>query len=217
MQIEYVTPKEAGPGVGTSTRYMRILACFGVALLGAATLGVGAAQAQAGPVSSPGTAPSTVQDAPAPELPVSLDHIRERLKQAPEKSLLRDVDLPADFRVEIQEQRKIDEMLSKLDFRSGPAPPGGLYGFEQQRRLFSPTSRPLMQPYAAFSGGQLITLAIEGLLQRYLGGRLIDEIRESARERAEEAARRVVRRDVAAYCASRPDRYQMVLCNPDAR
>lgn len=215
MQIEYVTPKAAGPGSRNVITYMRILACFGVALMGAATLGTPAAQAQDPQVSSPGTAPSPVQDAPAPDV-VSLDHIRERLKQAP-GSLLRDVDLPADFRVEIQEQRKIDDMLAKLDFRSGPAPPGGLYGFEQQRRLFSPTSRPLMQPYAAFSGGQLITLALEGLLQRYLGGRLIDEIKESARERAEEAARRVVRRDVAAYCANRPDRYQMVLCNPDAR
>src|SRR5262245_34896085 len=50
------------------------------------------------------------------DLPVSLDHIREALKKAPDQLLLRLPELPADFRVVILEQQRINEIMSKLDF-----------------------------------------------------------------------------------------------------
>jgi hypothetical protein len=178
-----------------------------------------AAVLAAGPVIAQDVRPSqksptspTHQDSPAGDLPVSLDHIREALKRAPDQSLLRDVDIPADFSIQIHEQLRINEMLSKVDFKSGPIPPGGLYGFEQQRRLFNPTDYPLMQPYAAFSGGELITIAIENLVAHYLGGRLINAVTSAERARAERAARDEVDQAIAAYCAARPDRAEIKLC-----
>jgi hypothetical protein len=102
--------------------------------------------------------------------------------------------------------------MKKLDFKSGPAPAGGLYGFEQQRRLFSPTDYPLMQPYAAFNGGELITIALENLIARYLGGPALNALTQAARTRAEQAAREEVNREIAAYCAARPDRADIQLC-----
>jgi len=148
-------------------------------------------------------------------LPVSLDRIREALKKT-DGPLLRTTELPADFRIEIVEQRKIDELLKKLDFKGGPAPAGGLYGFEQQQRLFNPTDRPLQQPYAAFSGGELITIALENLIAKYLGGRAISAVSAAERSHAEHAAREEVDREIAAYCAARPDRADIQLCTtPD--
>ena len=94
--------------------------------------------------------------------------------------------------------------MSTLDFKTGPAPPGGLYGYEQQKRLWNSVDHPLMQPYAAFSGGELITLAIENLAGKYLGGRLLSAVSAAQRARAEEAARAEVSRTIAEYCAAQP-------------
>ena len=173
--------------------------------------------AQDVPSSSPAGGASAEKDDGNADLPVSLDHIREGLKKAPEHSLLRNVNLPADFRMEIIEQQRINDMLSKIDFKSGPAPPGGLYGFEQQQRLFRPTDRPLMQPYAAFNGGELITIALENLIIKYLGGRALDAVTSAERSRAERAAREEVDQTIAAYCASRPDRANLELCTNATR
>jgi hypothetical protein len=161
------------------------------------------------------TAPSPAQAADAsPSGVVSLDRIRQGLKKQVRDSLLLRPEIPADFRVQILEQQKIDDMLSKLDFTSGqgPAPAGGLYGYEQQRRLFNPVDRPLAQPYAAFSGGELITIAIENLIARYFGPKLVSSVTGAQRERAERAARDEVAREVAAYCATRPDRADIYIC-----
>lgn len=175
-------------------------------------------------------APVAAQDAPAPTsadtaapdsasgggLPVSLDRIREGLRKAPGQPLLHGLDRQADFRVEIQEKAKLEEILKKLDFKTGPAPAGGLYGYEQQQRLFSPQSRPLMQPYAAFSGGEFITIAIQNLIARYLGQPLVGALAGAAQSRDERAAREEVERNITAFCASRPDRGSIQLCNgPD--
>jgi hypothetical protein len=188
-----------------------------VCLLVAAMLVARPALPQEPQVSSARTAPASPEDAPAtPDLPVSLDRSREGLKK-PDSPLIHTNELPADFRIEIVEQRKIDELLKKLDFKNGPAPAGGLYGYEQQRRLFNPTDRPLMQPYAAFSGGELITIALENLIARYLGGRLIDTVSAAERGRAERAAREEVEREIAAYCAARPDRADIQLCTTTDR
>jgi hypothetical protein len=150
----------------------------------------------------------------APSLPVSLEHIREGLKRQATESLLKKAEIPADFRVHIIEQQKLDAMLSKLDFKSGvgPIPAGGVYAYEQQRRLFNPVDNPLAQPYSAFSGRELITIALENLLARYLGGALVDGISDAERARAERAAREEVERDINTYCRRHPDRMRIELC-----
>lgn len=150
-----------------------------------------------------------------PSLPVSLEHIREGLKRQATESLLKRAEIPADFRVHIIEQQKLDDMLSKLDFKSGvgPIPAGGIYAYEQQRRLFNPVDQPLAQPYSAFSGGELITIALQNLVARYLGGALIDSISDAERARAERAAREEVERDITTYCRRHPDRMRIELCN----
>src|SRR5262245_19769893 len=168
------------------------------------------------PVASSRTATqeSSNADSQPGDLPVSLDRIRAGLKRQATESILKRVEIPPDFRIQILEQQRIDDMLSKLDFSHlrAPAPPGGLYGYDQQQRLFNPVDHPLSQPYAAFSGSELITVAIENLIARYLGGRLVNGISDFERARAERAARQEVDRAVADYCAARPDRSDLQLC-----
>lgn len=149
----------------------------------------------------------------ADQSPVSLDRIREGLKRAEKESILRTLNARADFVVHIEEQAHIDELMKKLDFKSGPAPAGGLYAYEQQRRLFNPVSRPLQQPYAAFSGGEFITIALENILGRFFAGKAMDAISASERSRAESEARREVSRAIADYCNGRSDAYLIQICN----
>ncbi len=163
--------------------------------------------------SSTGHSAQAQEGTAANDLPVSLDRIREGLKKAPEQPLLQGLDREADFRVEVQEKAKLEEILKKLDFKTGPAPAGGLYGYEQQQRLFNPVDHPLMQPYAAFSGGELVTIAIQNLIARYLGKPLVNAITDAAHERAERAAKEEVDRSIVEYCADRPDRWNITLCN----
>lgn len=181
-------------------------------LLVIAAIGLGGpALAQDTPVSSPAAEKPASAPASGDTLPVSLDRIREGLAQ-PAESRLKNLDVKADFSIQIEEQRHIDEIMSKLDFTSGPAPAGGLYAYEQQRQLFKPSSRPLQQPYAAYSGGEFFTIALENLLRVYLGDKLKDSWAARSRTRDEAAAREEVDQAVADYCAARPDRYQIQLC-----
>jgi hypothetical protein len=174
---------------------MRLL----ILLLGATLAGQPVA-AQDGQPSSGGQRSSSTEDAARPELPVSLDRIREGLA-APPKSLLDSLERPPDFKVEVRE-RTLEDVLGALDFKTGPVPAGGLYSYEQQRMLFNPVDRPLAQPYAAFSGAELITIAIQNLVAKYLGGRLLETVSSAERARAEAAARREVTNAIATYCAA---------------
>lgn len=168
------------------------------------------------PVVSPAAAEkSPAVDTARDTLPVSLDRIREGLNKPPEMGL-RNLDVKADFSIQIEEQRHIDEIMSKLDFKSGPAPAGGLYAYEQQRQLFKPSSRPLQQPYAAYSGGEFFTIAIENLLRVYLGDKLKDGWNARGKTRDETQAREEVDQAIADYCAGRSDRYQIQLCTAPA-
>lgn len=144
--------------------------------------------------------PSTQGD-DAATLPVSLDRIKQALSQPPTQPL-RGLDERPHFRVEVQERQKIDELLDTLKFDSGPAVPGGLYGYEQQQQAFPKTSNPLMQPYAAFNQGELLTVTIENLLAQYFGPRMLHTISDASRVRAEQAARDEVQRALAEFCAS---------------
>ena len=174
-----------------------------------------AALAQEPSASSPTAAPeSSNADVQSGDLPVSLDHIRDGLKRQATDSILKRVEIPPDFRIQILEQQRINDLLSKLDFKhlNAPAPAGGLYGYDQQQRLFNSVDHPLVQPYAAFSGSELITVAIENLIARYLGGRVVNGISDAERARAEHAARQEVDQAIADYCAARPDRSDIQLC-----
>lgn len=167
-----------------------------------------ALQAQA---SSPATVDSSSKDASAAVgqpseagLPVSLAKIREGLAKTTPQLLLR-FNKAADFRTAVLEQQRINEIINALDLKSGPAPPGGLYAYEQQRLTWNPVDHPLMQPYAAFSGGELITLALENIIRNYLGGQAIDALTNAKRSHDESAARAEVARAIADYCAARPN------------
>ncbi len=165
---------------------------------------------------APGATPtehtrSPNEDAGSGSLPVSLSHIRRGLSQPAEALLLNQAEIPADFKVRILEQARIDDLLSKLDFKSGtgPTPAGGIYAYEQQRRLFNPTERPLMQPYAAYSGGEFLVVALENLLGRYLARRLSS----GGSQPTDPEAQAEVARAIADYCAARPDRAAIHICD----
>jgi hypothetical protein len=152
-----------------------------------------------GGTQSPSTSPA---ETPTLDLPVSLDRIRDGLSVPTplQESLLK----RPTFKVEV-EQHHIQEVLADLDLKHRLVPPGGLYGYETQRVMLNSVNQPLLQPYAAFSGGELLTLALEGLITKYLGGRAIDAITAGDRARAETAARTEVSREIARYCAGLPD------------
>jgi hypothetical protein len=137
-------------------------------------------------------------------LPVSLDKIKEALQQTPAISL-RTVDERPTFRVQIRERLKIEELLASLNFKSGPVPAGGVYMQEMQRVMFPAVDNPLVQPYAAFNQGELITILIENLVRGYLGGKALSAISKAERARAEAAAREDVHAAVEEYCHAQPN------------
>jgi hypothetical protein len=150
------------------------------------------------------SAPAPDETKPTGELPVSLERVRQGLSR-PSGTALKNLDLKPDFVVRVEEREHIQAILSKLQVQSGPAPLGGLYAYEQQQMLSNKTDRPLQQPYAAFSGGELITLAIEGLVQRLLGGKILSAFTNAQRAGAERAAREEVAQAIADYCDVQPD------------
>jgi len=190
-----------------------------LALLFTATLASSPAQAQpaspapVSPAVEPSSAAQDIAEKPKTagdeksadlNLPVSLDKIREGLLQKPALSL-RTLDERPTFRVQILERQKIEELLATLNFKAGPTPAGGVYMYEQQRQMFNPVDRPLMQPYAAFSTGELLTILIENLVGKYLGGKAIDAVCKLERARAEANAKEEVRAAVAQYCNAQPN------------
>jgi hypothetical protein len=138
-------------------------------------------------------------------LPVSLERIREALSK-PEEPLkgLRTED-QAHFRIQIEERQKFQALVDSLKFDTGgPAVPGGIYAYDQQQRLFPKTDNPLVQPYAAFNQGELLTVSIEALLEKYFAQRIAHAVGDAFRERAERDAREQVRQELAAFLASQP-------------
>jgi hypothetical protein len=178
---------------------------------GQATAPGGRTTAPAGQAAAPGGQPAS-QDAPALDLPVSLEHIRASLARAPEEPLLRGLDRKPDFQVTVEQRLKLEELLWSLEYKTGPAPPGGLYGYEQQRLLWNKTDHPLLQPYAAFNSGQLVTLAVEGIVEKYAAGPALNALTGAERKRVERAARAEVTRAIAEFCAAQSDRSHIEVC-----
>src|SRR5213593_4366191 len=133
-------------------------------------------------------------------LPVSLDKIRDALQQAPVQTLRGLNEVPT-FKVEIHERQKVslEDLMKSLDFKSGPVPAGGLYGFEQQRQIWNATDHPLQQPYAAFSQSELLTILVENVMGKYLAGKAMNALTTAERNHAEAAAREEVHRAIAEY------------------
>lgn len=137
-------------------------------------------------------------------LPVSLDKIKGKLQQSEGVPVLK-IDERPTFRVQIRERQHIEELLATLNFKAGPTPAGGVYMQEQQRVVFNPVDRPLMQAYAAFGEGELLTILVENLVRHYLAGKVGDAISKSQRDRAEAQARDEVRTAVGEYCNAQPN------------
>ena len=137
-------------------------------------------------------------------LPVSLDKIKDKLRQSEGVPALK-IDERPTFRVQIRERQHIEELLATLNFKAGPTPAGGVYMQEQQRVVFNPVDHPLMQPYAAFGQGELLTILVENLVRHYLAGKVGDAISKSQRDRAEAQARDEVRTAVGEYCNAQPN------------
>ena len=160
-----------------------------IPFLAAALLSTGAAWAQ--------------QPANNSDLPVSLEHIREGLNR-PTPTWSLKFDVTPDFRTEVHEQQKLDELAKSFDFKSGPVPAGGVYMAEQQRIMNNATNNPLRQPYAAFNTGEMFTLTVESLAERYLGNHA-SGASKNERDKAEARARADVLHAIAEFCAGQPD------------
>jgi len=149
------------------------------------------------------------QDPPAttpdePRLPVSVAKIREALETTPLLSL-RTIDERPVFRIQIQERQRLEELLATLNFKAGPVPAGGVYMAEQNRIMFPPVDNPLRQTLGAFNQSELLTILIENLVGKYLGGKAVNGISKGERTRAEAAAKDEVRAAVAQYCSAQPN------------
>ena len=196
MQLVYVTLR-AGCGLVRGVQStMRLLALIFTAALIAA------------PVEAQQPSASTAQDEStrdqaAATLPVSLAKIREALSTTPLLSLST-VDERPTFRIQIQERQKLEELLATLNFKAGPVPAGGVYMAEQNRIMFPWVDNPLRQQFGAFNQSELLTILIENLIGKHLGGKAMNAISKSERASAEAAARDEVRSAIAQYCGSRP-------------
>jgi hypothetical protein len=175
------------------------------ALLFTTILTASPASAQTPAPPSPGSESSSARKDGQLNLPVSIEKIREALDHPQPALSLRTIDERPTFRLQILERQKIEELLASLNFKAGPVPAGGLYMAEQQRLMFNPVDRPLMQPYAAFGPGELLTILVENLVGKYLAGKTGAAISKFERARAEANAREEVRAAVGQYCNAQPN------------
>src|SRR5262249_24551426 len=155
------------------------------------------------PVSAQETAASSAQDSTG-TLPVSLDKIKEGLQQTPALTF-RTLDERPTFRVQILERRKIEELLATLNFKAGPTPAGGLYWNELQRQMFPAVDNPMMQPYAGFNQGELLTIMIENIVRAFVGEKAVKALSNASKAHAVEAAKEEMKQAIRDYCAAQPE------------
>jgi hypothetical protein len=200
---------------GRSSNAMRLVVLAFTAILVTATATAGQATttpAGDGKASSQATGTTGGKgnnDDPSSSNPVSLDKVRTGLENTPPEPAIRGLSEEAvHFQVQVQERQKIVDLLSTLDFKNGPKGaiyPGGRTQYDIDRLVNDPIEHPLAQPYAAFSTSELITIAVENLTGKYLGGRIVDAVSSAERARAERAAREDVARSMAEFCAGQPN------------
>lgn len=202
-------PKVHGRRLKSKAGGMSLLALALTAILVTSAEGAGAQTqpAQTSQASSPeqdGSSDSGQGPKPL-NLPVSLDRIREALQQPPPQALKGLNEPHPQFRVEITERQKLDDLVKSLKFDSGPPVPGGLYAYEQQQVLFPKVDNPLVQPYAAFNQSQLLWVSLTSLIERYLAGKLVSGVEGANRAAADAAAKQEVERAIAEYCSAQPN------------
>ena len=197
MQSEYVNLwTGCGPIHGVLTT-MRLWT-----LLFTATLIASPARALQTSASPPAQTTSPGQDGAS--LPVSIAKIREALQTTPLLSMSTLDERPT-FRIQIRERQKIEELLATLSFKAGPTPAGGVYMAEQNRIMFPWVDNPERQQFGAFSQSELLTILVENLIGKYLGGKAGHAISRADRAHAEASARDEVRAAVSQYCTSQPN------------
>ena len=200
MRLLYVTLwKDCGLSHSVLTN-MRLLALVFTAIVIASPVG---AQPTAVSSQQDGTSGESTKDQELP-LPVSVSKIREALETTPTLSL-RTADERPTFRIQIQEKQKLEELLATLKFKPVPVPAGGVYMAEQNRVMFPWVDNPTRQQFGAFSQSELLTILIENLVGKHLGGKALNAVSKSERTSAEAAARDEVRSAVAQYCGSQPN------------
>jgi hypothetical protein len=152
----------------------------------------------------PESASPEPKDGATLNLPVSLDRIRAGLTQPVPAEPLKGLNDPVPtFRVEIQEQQKFNELVSKLKFdKGGPVVSGGVDAYDQYQRLFPRIDNPLAQPYAGFSTGEMMTLSIEALIEKYVAQKMKHVVGDALRAQAEREAREEVARSLSQFWAS---------------
>jgi hypothetical protein len=151
---------------------------------------------------------ATAQEPTSPtplNLPISFDKIRDGLLQTQPAEPLKGL-TPAEqptFRVHITEQQKFEDLIAKIKYDPpGPQVAGGSAYYDQYQRLFPRINNPLVQPYAAFTGGEMATLAVEALIEKYIVEKMAHVVGGTLRAQAEREAREEVARAMAAYWAS---------------
>jgi hypothetical protein len=70
--------------------------------------------------------------------------------------------------------------------------------------MFPWVDNPERQQFGAFNQSELLTILIENLVGKYLGGKAINAISKAERASAEAAAKEEVRSAVAQYCSAQP-------------
>jgi hypothetical protein len=175
---------------------MRLLALMFAATLLASPAG---AQQTSAPPSADSPAPAQDEG----KLPVSLSKIREALETTPGIPLR--LDETPTFRIQIQEKQRLDELLATLKFKPVPIPAGGVNMAEQNRIMFPWVDNPTRQQFGAFNQSELLTILVENLIGKYLGGKATNAISKTERAHAETAAREEVRDAVAQYCSAQPN------------
>ena len=145
--------------------------------------------------------------AAAPSVPVSLDRIREALAQPPPAEPLKGLNEQPTFRLQIQERQKINLLMDSIKFDGGGGPEvfGGRANYDLQRLLFPPTDNPLVQPYAAFSTGEVLTLAAEAIAAKLLAQKMSRLFGALTGAQTEHDAREEVARSLAGFLAAHPD------------
>ena len=84
----------------------------------------------------------------------------------------------------------------KFDGGGGPEVAGGRANYDMQRLLFPPVDNPLFQPYAAFNTGQVLTLAVEALVDKLVAEKMAHLFGGMLRAQAEREAREEVARSL---------------------
>jgi hypothetical protein len=133
--------------------------------------------------------PDSAEEAGEVELPVSLDRIRRRA--ADERATvftLPEREIPT-FAIEVE--RRVPtfwDFVQPGELDPGPIGPSSPYHTEMMNLITPPVARP----YGAFTGGNLLLVALQSLFTGYVGQQVPGWIEEAMRAQREAEARREV-------------------------